>query len=152
MTFRDTLFENFANLLLGERLPLDIVDSETGDFIVPANRKITRTMLRKMVHRSYFLEIDPSPVRNRILQVVSETEKQFQPYRIQLPEEMAEGVKNGYLQAGGFLEFLATNYSDFTFPSGKKPFNCSLQELRIYGQKINKCEVDKVDGVVYIHW
>lgn len=152
MTFRDTLFEEFANLLLGERLPLDITDSETGELIVPANRKITRTLIRKMVNRFSFLEIDPSPVRNKVLQVVFTTQNKFNPYRIPLPEAMVKSIKEGYLQAGGFLEFLAANYSDFVFPKDKKPFDSSLSELTIFGSKIKKCEIDKVDGVAYIHW
>jgi DNA-directed RNA polymerase subunit beta len=37
-----------SNILLGEKIPLDVVNSETGEIIIPANRKITKTLLRKL--------------------------------------------------------------------------------------------------------
>src|SRR5512146_1715964 len=44
----DQLTEALSNILLGEKIPLDVVNSETGEIIIPANRKITRTLLRKL--------------------------------------------------------------------------------------------------------
>ena len=40
-----------SNILLGEKIPLDVVNSETGEIIIPANRKITKTLLRKLATR-----------------------------------------------------------------------------------------------------
>ena len=37
---RDQLTEALSNILLGEKIPLDVVNSETGEIIIPANRKI----------------------------------------------------------------------------------------------------------------
>ena len=34
------------NILVGEKIPLDVVNPETGEIIIPANRKITKTLLR----------------------------------------------------------------------------------------------------------
>jgi DNA-directed RNA polymerase subunit beta len=45
---RDELTEKLSNILLGEKIPLDVVNAETGEIIIPANRKITKTLLRKM--------------------------------------------------------------------------------------------------------
>ncbi|HEY6167477.1 MAG TPA: DNA-directed RNA polymerase subunit beta, partial [Verrucomicrobiae bacterium] len=45
---RDQLTEALSNILLGEKIPLDVVNSETGEIIIPANRKITKTLLRKL--------------------------------------------------------------------------------------------------------
>jgi DNA-directed RNA polymerase subunit beta len=42
------LTEALSNILLGEKIPLDVVNSETGEIIIPANRKITKTLLRKL--------------------------------------------------------------------------------------------------------
>src|SRR3954467_12512771 len=39
---RDQLTEALSNILLGEKIPLDVVNSETGEIIIPANRKITK--------------------------------------------------------------------------------------------------------------
>src|SRR5678815_3760612 len=40
---REQLTEALSNILLGEKIPLDVVNSETGEIIIPANRKITKT-------------------------------------------------------------------------------------------------------------
>ena len=42
---REQLTEALSNILLGEKIPLDVVNSETGEIIIPANRKITKTLL-----------------------------------------------------------------------------------------------------------
>ena len=44
----EQLTEALSNILLGEKIPLDVVNSETGEIIIPANRKITKTLLRKL--------------------------------------------------------------------------------------------------------
>ena len=45
---REGLTEALSNILLGEKIPLDVVNGETGEIIIPANRKITKTLLRKL--------------------------------------------------------------------------------------------------------
>ncbi|HMP81790.1 MAG TPA: DNA-directed RNA polymerase subunit beta, partial [Verrucomicrobiota bacterium] len=62
---RDQLTEALSNILLGEKIPLDVVNSETGEIIIPANRKITKTLLRKLAPVHDHIEIDPSPIRNK---------------------------------------------------------------------------------------
>ena len=56
---RAQLTESLSNILLGEKIPLNVTNSETGDIIIPANRKITKTLLRRLssVHR--FIDIPP---------------------------------------------------------------------------------------------
>ena len=39
----EQLTEALCNILLGEKIPLDVVNAETGEIIIPANRKITKT-------------------------------------------------------------------------------------------------------------
>ena len=63
---------DLADLLLGERIPLDIYDSETGEIIIPANKIITKTLISKMVKRKHWIEIDPSPIRNKILSIIEQ--------------------------------------------------------------------------------
>lgn len=79
------LVEDFANYILGERLPLDIVEAQSGELLIPANKKITKSLIRKMVKHWYFLEIDPSPIRNRFLQIIAKYEKEL----LELEKEMA---------------------------------------------------------------
>jgi len=53
------LTDSLSNILLGEKIPLDVVNAETGEIIIPANCKITKTALRKvaMVHDHIEIEI-----------------------------------------------------------------------------------------------
>ena len=55
--------------MLGEKIPLDVVNAETGEIIIPANRKITKTLLRKLANVYDHIEIDPSPIRNKIREI-----------------------------------------------------------------------------------
>ena len=57
----EQLTEALSNILLGEKIPLDVVNAETGEIIIPANRKITKTLLRKLATVYDHIEIDPSP-------------------------------------------------------------------------------------------
>jgi len=66
----DELSGHLKSLLHNEKIPLDIVNRETGDVIVPANRKITLTLLRKLVENFDFVEIDPSPIRIKVMSVI----------------------------------------------------------------------------------
>jgi len=63
---REELTEKLSNILLGEKIPLDVVNAETGEIIIPANRKITKTLLRKLATVYDHIEIDPSPIRIKI--------------------------------------------------------------------------------------
>ena len=47
----EQLTEALSNILLGEKIPLDVVNAQTGEIIIPANRKITKTLLRKLARR-----------------------------------------------------------------------------------------------------
>jgi hypothetical protein len=65
------------NILLGERIPLDIVNARTGEILIPANRRITLTLIRKMVKVNQDLEIDPSPIRRKVLEVIDEVYNKY---------------------------------------------------------------------------
>ncbi len=72
------LTEALSNILLGEKIPLDVVNAETGEIIIPANRKITKTLLRKLATVYNHIEIDPSPIRNKINDIIASYEGRFQ--------------------------------------------------------------------------
>jgi DNA-directed RNA polymerase subunit beta len=74
---REELTEALSNILLGEKIPLDVVNAETGEIIIPANRKITKTLLRKLAAVYDHIEIDPSPIRIKIREIISMFEKKF---------------------------------------------------------------------------
>jgi DNA-directed RNA polymerase subunit beta len=65
------LEDDLADILLGEKIPLDIYDAETGVMIIPANEKITRSLIRKMANRKEWVELDPHPIRNKILETIN---------------------------------------------------------------------------------
>src|SRR3989440_90684 len=85
---REQLTEALSNILLGEKIPLDVVNSETGEIIIPANRKITKTLLRKLAGVYDRIEIDPSPIRNKINEIIGSFKKKFDDLQMQYDEEI----------------------------------------------------------------
>ncbi|HKI69418.1 MAG TPA: DNA-directed RNA polymerase subunit beta, partial [Verrucomicrobiae bacterium] len=85
---QDQLTEALSNILLGEKIPLDVVNSETGEIIIPANRKITKTLLRKLATVYDRIEIDPSPIRNKINEIIASFKKKFDDLQMQYDEEI----------------------------------------------------------------
>ena len=101
---REQLTEALSNILLGEKIPLDVVNSETGEIIIPANRKITKTLLRKLAQVYDRIEIDPSPIRNKINEIIGTFKKKFDDLQMQHDEEMeraeaGEGVDSGVIKS-----------------------------------------------------
>jgi DNA-directed RNA polymerase subunit beta len=80
---RDHLTEALSNVLLGEKIPLDVMNAETGEIIIPANRKITKTLLRKMALCYDHIEIDPSPIRQKIREIIGGYEHKFNELEIE---------------------------------------------------------------------
>jgi len=73
----EQLTEKLSDVLLGEKVPLDVVNSRTGEIIIPANRKITKTLLRKLADHYESVDIYPSPIRNKILDIIGGYEQKF---------------------------------------------------------------------------
>jgi len=84
----EQLTEALSNILLGEKIPLDVVNSKTGEIIIPANRKITKTLLKKLAAVYDAIEIDPSPIRNKISEIIGQFSKKFEDLDSQHSEEM----------------------------------------------------------------
>jgi len=101
---REQLTEALSNILLGEKIPLDVVNSETGEIIIPANRKITKTLLRKLAQVYDRIEIDPSPIRNKINEIIGSFKKKFDDLQMQYDEELeraesGEGIDSGVIKS-----------------------------------------------------
>jgi DNA-directed RNA polymerase subunit beta len=101
---REQLTESLSNILLGEKIPLDVVNSETGEIIIPANRKITKTLLRKLAGVYDRIEIDPSPIRNKINEIIGSFKKKFDDMQMQYDEEIeraesGDGVDTGIIKS-----------------------------------------------------
>jgi DNA-directed RNA polymerase subunit beta len=84
----EQLTEALSNVLLGEKIPLDVVNGETGEIIIPANRKITKTLLRKLAGVYNQVEIDPSPIRNKILEIIGQYRHRFDELQHERDENM----------------------------------------------------------------
>jgi DNA-directed RNA polymerase subunit beta len=95
---REELTDKLSNILLGEKIPLDVVNAETGEIIIPANRKITKTLLRKMASMYDHIEIDPSPIRNKIREIIGEFTNRFSEL------ELEHDRKSGQIDSGEDVE------------------------------------------------
>jgi DNA-directed RNA polymerase subunit beta len=87
---RDELTEALSNVLLGEKIPLNITNKSTGEIIIPANRKITKTLLRRLTATPDELEIDQSPVKVKIMEILSGFQVRFG----HIDEEYGEKVQD----------------------------------------------------------
>jgi DNA-directed RNA polymerase subunit beta len=97
---REQLTEALSNILLGEKIPLDVVNSETGEIIIPANRKITKTLLRKLAQVYDRIEIDPSPIRNKINEIIGSFKKKFDDLQMQHDEEVERAEAGEEVDSG----------------------------------------------------
>ena len=77
---------SFSNMLLGEKISLDITDEETGEVIIRANRKITKSLLVELAQKRNSIQIENSPVRVKIMEIVDE----FNPKYDEVEEKAAE--------------------------------------------------------------
>jgi DNA-directed RNA polymerase subunit beta len=91
---REDLTEALSNILLGEKIPLDVKNGDTGEIIIPANRKITKTLLRRLAAVSKDIEIDPSPVKIKIMEIVTNYQGKFDELDYDR-ERKIEGVESG---------------------------------------------------------
>ncbi len=90
----EQLTDSLSNILLGEKIPLDVVNAETGEIIIPANRKITKTLLRKLANVYDHIEIDPSPIRNKIREIIASYEHKFAELELERERSM-DRVESG---------------------------------------------------------
>jgi len=100
---RDLLTEALSNILLGEKIPLEVVDlakeeGEIGRTIIEANKKITKTLLRRLASVYKTIDIDPSPVRNKILEIIDSFRGKFSEL------EMDRERKIDSIEAGDDIE------------------------------------------------
>jgi len=93
-----------SNILLGEKIPLDVLDVETGDIIIPANRKITKTLLSRLAKAHDHIQIESSPVRQKIEEIING----FRPKFEELKEQESGGGEfaelDGLADEGGVIK------------------------------------------------
>jgi len=84
----EVLTDALSNVLLGEKIPLDVVNAETGEIIIPANRKITKFLLRKLASCWEHIEVDPSPIQVRIQGIINEHRNRFAEIEMERENEL----------------------------------------------------------------
>ena len=66
-----------SNVLLNEKLPVDVVDSQTQELIVPANKKITKSVLSKLAKAHATFQIEKGPAADKVESVVAPFRPRF---------------------------------------------------------------------------
>ncbi len=90
----EDLTEALSNILLGEKIPLDVVNAESGETIIPANRKITKTLLRKLAAAHEHIEIESSPIQIKIDEIISDYGPKFDEIAMERERGM-DRLENG---------------------------------------------------------
>ena len=96
----EQLTENLSNILLGEKIPLDVTNAETDEVIIPANRKITKTLLRKLSLVYDKIAIDPSPIKNKILEIIGGFTKRFDDLKSKHKEQVSRVAAGDEIDSG----------------------------------------------------
>lgn len=65
------LLADLVDLLLNKKIPYDMVNMITGEILIPANRKITVTLLKR-VTMCHGIEMMPSQIRNQINELIKQ--------------------------------------------------------------------------------
>lgn len=99
----EDLTEALSSILLGEKIPLDIANSETGEVLIPANRKITKTLLRRIAACFDSLDIPSSPVKNRILEMVALYRQRFSDLETERVQRV-EAIEAGDIGDSGVIK------------------------------------------------
>lgn len=100
---REDLTEALSNILLGEKIPLDVLNAETKEVIIPANRKITKTLLRRLASVSRNIQIDPSPVKIKIMEIVDNYQHKFDDLELERQRKV-DSVESGDLVDAGVVK------------------------------------------------
>jgi len=90
----EELTEALSNILLGEKIPLDVVNAASGEIIIPANRKITKTLLGKLAAVSENIQIESSPIQIKIDEIIGEFNPKFEELDVER-ERSLDRVESG---------------------------------------------------------
>ncbi|MDR2738041.1 MAG: DNA-directed RNA polymerase subunit beta [Puniceicoccales bacterium] len=100
---RNDLTEAFSSILLGEKIPLDIIDSETGEVVLPANRKITKTLLRRLAACGEHVEMASSPVKTKIMEIIEVYQAKFDDLEEERVHKVA-AIEAGNIDDSGIIK------------------------------------------------
>ncbi len=84
------LIAKLVSEIMNEKLPIDVTDTETGDVIIPANKKIKKSQLAMLAKAHSHWEMDEGPAKDRIQGIMDPFESEFAAI-----EDAAEGGEDG---------------------------------------------------------
>ncbi len=97
------LTDMFSDVLLGEKISLNVEDDETGEVIIEAGRKITKALLARLAERRDHLKIENSPVCERIMQIRDRFRERFDELEAKAEKERAE-IRSGDSDSSGVIK------------------------------------------------
>ena len=130
----DQLTKKLSDILLGEKIPLDVVNEQTGEIIIPANRKITKTLLRKLALVHDHIEIEPSPIRNKILEIITSFEGRFTELDDEREHRLDQMESGDESEPGGLKEVKV-------YIAAKRKLGVSYEDIDVLfaGDLLNQC-------------
>jgi len=100
----DELTTALSNILLGEKIPLDVINSETEQVIIPANRKITKTLLANLARNHGTVYIESSPVQQKIEEIITSYKSRFADLEIEESDDLLDKEFAGIVDEGGIIK------------------------------------------------
>jgi DNA-directed RNA polymerase subunit beta len=104
--FLDDLADKLGSILLGSKLPVDIVSEEEGSstVIIPANRKITKVLLRKLASHHDTYSLPEGPAKDQIDEVMKSFNLRLKDIKLRHQEsieqlESSEGKDPGVIKS-----------------------------------------------------
>ena len=82
------LTEKLSGHLLGEKIICEVCNSETAEIIITANKKITKTLLKKLANNYDRLLISSLPIQNKINEIIEPFKPKFESLKNQRDEAL----------------------------------------------------------------
>ena len=95
-----TLIGKLAETIMNEKLPVDITDSETGDVIVPANKKIKKSQLATLAKAHSHWEMAEGPSRDKVAGIMDPFEADFAAIEDASSDEEGGGLFGDFANEG----------------------------------------------------
>ncbi len=101
--FQDDLSEKLGTILLGSKLPCDVIARSDESVIIPANRKITKVLLRKLAGHHEDFTMPDGPHKNQIEEVMRSYAGRLKDINLRHQEQIeqldnAEGQEQGVIK------------------------------------------------------
>jgi DNA-directed RNA polymerase subunit beta len=103
MALEEDLTTSLCNILLGEKIPLDVLDVNSGEIIIPANRKITKTLLARLAKAHDHIQIENSPVQQKIDEIISNFRPKFAEVNEMTDDDFGSDF-GGLVDEGGVIK------------------------------------------------